>query len=113
MLFGGGNWFVSQSQDLKNSKVLQICTMVSMHCRSSEGIGGHISRLIKVKRRKDKLILIGAGWNVKSCMWFSGMTDEKGSQVKDVILAWNLNVINMLSRRQHFRIRREANLTSI
>lgn len=72
--------------------------VVSMYCRPSEPIDGYLIRVVNIVRRKgNKNLLIGGDWNARSGLWWSGSTDERGSKVEEVIMAWDLQVLNRVS----------------
>lgn len=72
--------------------------VVSLYCRPSEPIDGHLARLVDILRRKDnKKVLCGGDLNARSGLWWGG-SDDRGSKVEEVILAWDLQVMNRFSR---------------
>lgn len=84
----------------KNGKSLQV---VSLYCRPSEGIEGQLMKLETILRKKvNKSVICGGDFNARSGLWWSGNTDERGSKVEDVIMAWDLQVLNVFSRLTTF-----------
>jgi len=79
-----------------DGRALQV---ISLYCRPSEGIDAHLSRLEDIIRKKgNKGLLCGADLNARSGLWLSGSTDERGAKVEDVVMAWDLQVLNRFSR---------------
>ncbi|XP_046677299.1 uncharacterized protein LOC124365366 [Homalodisca vitripennis] len=77
--------------------------VISLYCRPSEPIDGHLTWLVDIIRKKgNKEVLCGGDLNARSGLWRSGSTDEKGSKVEDVVSAWDLQVLNKFSRWMTF-----------
>lgn len=73
--------------------------VVNLYCRPSEPIDGHLARLADIiRKRGNKAIFCGGDFNAKSGLWLSGSTDERGSKVEEVVMAWDLEVVNEYSR---------------
>lgn len=73
--------------------------VVSLYCRPSEPIDGHLRRLADIVRRaNNKDLFCGGDLNAKSRLWLSRRTDVRGSKVEEVIMAWDLQVLNQFSR---------------
>lgn len=80
----------------RNGRSVQV---VSLYCRPSEPIDGHLTRLSDiVQRRGNRAVLCGGDFNAKSNLWLSNLTDDRGSKLEDVAVAWDLEVVNKYSR---------------
>lgn len=57
---------------------------VSLYCRPSEGIDGHLRKVMEIVRKiKGKRVVIGEDFNARSRMWWSGRTDMRGEKVEE------------------------------
>lgn len=73
--------------------------VISLYCRPSEAIDAHLTRLEEIIRKKgNKRLVCGADLNARSGLWLSGSTDERGAKVEDVVMAWDLQILNRFSR---------------
>lgn len=77
--------------------------VVSVYCRPSEPIDGQLVKVASILRRKgNKNVLFGGDFNARSGLWWSGSTDGRGSKVEDIVMAWDLQVMNSFSRLTTF-----------
>lgn len=76
--------------------------VISLYCRPSEPIEGHLTRLVDILRKKgNRNVLCGSDLNARSGLWWGGQ-DERGSKVEEVVVAWDLQVLNEFSRLTTF-----------
>lgn len=80
----------------KEGKALSV---VSLYCRPSEGIDGHLRKVSDIVRRvAGKGLIIGGDFNAKSRKWWSDRTDRRGEKVEEMVFASDLEIANQWSR---------------
>lgn len=80
----------------KRGKSLKV---VSLYCRPSEGIDGHLRKIVEIIRNnRGKGVIIGGDFNARSRLWWSDRTDRRGEKVEEMVEACELEIGNRWSR---------------
>lgn len=85
----------------KRGKTLRV---VSVYCRPSEGIDGHLRKVMEIVRRnRMKKVVIGGDFNARSRLWWSDRTDRRGEKVEEMAETCELDILNKWSRWTTFQ----------
>lgn len=77
---------------------------VSLYCRPSEGIEGHLRKVEEICRNnRSRGLVVGGDFNARSRMWWSDRTDRRGEKVEEMVETCELEVLNKWSRWTTFQ----------